>query len=86
MSALLELRRPPTAVFRYNDPTAIGDMRVIRARGLRIPDDLWVAGFDDLFFAADTNPPLTTVRQPKRLMGTMAAEILNSTSACPASW
>lgn len=76
MSALLELRRPPTAVFCYNDLTAIGAMRVARARGLRIPQDISVAGFDDLFFAADTNPPLTTVRQPKRLMGTMAAEIL----------
>ena len=76
MSALLELRHRPTAVFCYNDLTAIGAMRAIRARGLRIPQDISVAGFDDLFFSADTYPPLTTVRQPKRLMGAMAAEIL----------
>jgi len=76
MTALLELRRPPTAVFCYNDLTAIGAMRAIRARGWRVPQDVSVAGFDDLFISADTNPPLTTVRQPKMHMGELAAEIL----------
>jgi LacI family repressor for deo operon, udp, cdd, tsx, nupC, and nupG len=76
MAALLELRRPPTAVFCYNDLTAIGAMRAIRSRGLRVPQDISVAGFDDLFISADTNPPLTTVRQPKAHMGALAAETL----------
>ncbi len=76
MSALLEIRNPPTAVFCYNDLTAIGALRAIRARGLRVPADISVAGFDDLFISADTYPPLTTVRQPKVHMGTLAAETL----------
>jgi DNA-binding LacI/PurR family transcriptional regulator len=51
-------------------------MRQIRARGLRVPEDISVAGFDDLFFASYLQPPLTTVRQPMRRMGKMAMESL----------
>ncbi len=76
MEALLELRIPPTAVCCYNDMSALGAMRSIRLRGLRIPEDISVAGFDDLFIAAYTEPPLTTVRQPMRRMGQMAMEHL----------
>lgn len=86
MSALLEIRHAPTAVFCYNDLTAIGAMRAIRARGRRVPDDISVAGFDDLFISADTHPPLTTVRQPKAHMGALAAETLLKLQAgesCP---
>jgi DNA-binding LacI/PurR family transcriptional regulator len=56
--------------------SALGAMRSIRLRGLRIPEDISVAGFDDLFIAAYTEPPLTTVRQPMRRMGQMAMEHL----------
>ena len=76
MQALLALKEPPTAVCCYNDMSALGAMRVIRARGLGIPEDISVTGFDDLFFAAYTNPPLTTVHQPMRRMGKLAMESL----------
>jgi DNA-binding LacI/PurR family transcriptional regulator len=76
MEKLLALADPPTAVCCYNDMSALGAMRQIRARGLRVPDDVSVAGFDDLFFAAYTQPPLTTVRQPMRRMGQVAMESL----------
>ena len=70
------LDHPPTAACCYNDMTALGAMRAIHARGLRVPEDVSVTGFDDLFFAANLQPPLTTVRQPMRRMGEMAMENL----------
>ena len=73
---LLKIADPPTAVCCYNDMTALGAMRAIRARGLRVPEDVSVTGFDDLFFAEYLEPPLTTVRQPMRRMGEMAMENL----------
>jgi len=76
MEALLKLAEPPTAVCCYNDMTALGAMRAIRARGLRVPEDVSVTGFDDLFFAEYLEPPLTTVHQPMRRMGEMAMENL----------
>ena len=74
--ALLRLNTPPTAVCCYNDMTALGAMRAIRARGLRVPQDVSVTGFDDLFFAEYLAPALTAVRQPMRQMGQMAMENL----------
>ncbi len=76
MRKLLALSNVPTAVFCYNDLSALGALSVIRSGGLRVPDDISLVGFDDLFVATYTEPPLTTVRQPKRLMGRMAMEIL----------
>jgi DNA-binding LacI/PurR family transcriptional regulator len=76
MSALLALPHPPTAVFCYNDMTALGAIRTIRARGLRVPADVSVTGFDDLHIVQYTDPPLTTVRQPMPEMGRMAMETL----------
>jgi len=76
MNQLLALASPPTAVFCYNDVTALGVLRAIHARGLRVPADISIVGFDDLFFAQYTQPPLTTVRQPRRKMGQMAFESL----------
>jgi DNA-binding LacI/PurR family transcriptional regulator len=76
MDKLLALDLPPTAVCCYNDMSALGAMRRIRMRGLRVPEDVSVAGFDDLFFASYTQPPLTTVRQPMRRMGQLAMENL----------
>lgn len=74
--ALLALKSRPTAIFCYNDMTALGALAAIAARGLRVPDDVSVAGFDDLFVARYSAPPLTTVRQPMREMGRMALETL----------
>lgn len=73
---LLALPQPPTAVFCYNDLSALGAMRQIRNHGLRIPADISVVGFDDLYISQYMNPPLTTVRQPMRQMGRMAMETL----------
>ncbi len=73
---LLRLPAPPTAICCYNDMTALGVMRAIRARRMRVPEDVSVTGFDDLFFAVYLEPPLTTVRQPMRRMGQLAMENL----------
>ncbi len=76
MEKLLELRELPTAVFCYNDMTAIGALRVAHTHGLHVPRDISLVGFDDLFLAQYTEPPLTTVRQPKHEMGRLALEAL----------
>jgi DNA-binding LacI/PurR family transcriptional regulator len=76
MHRLLALPKPPTAVFCYNDLTALGALRAIRATGRRVPHDVSVVGFDDVLIASYTDPPLTTVRQPRRRMGTLAMESL----------
>ena len=76
MDQLLALKSPPTAVCCYNDMTALGAIRSIRMHGLRVPEDISVTGFDDLFVAAYADPPLTTVRQPMRRMGQIAMEDL----------
>jgi DNA-binding LacI/PurR family transcriptional regulator len=76
MEKLLRLPNAPTAVFCYNDLTALGVLRTIHAHQLRVPADISLIGFDDLFFASYTHPQLTTVRQPMRRMGRMAMESL----------
>jgi DNA-binding LacI/PurR family transcriptional regulator len=76
MRQLLSLRERPTAVFCYNDMQAFGALRAARESGLKVPADISIAGFDDLFFSSYTDPPLTTIRQPKQEMGCDAAEIL----------
>jgi DNA-binding LacI/PurR family transcriptional regulator len=55
---------------------AFGAMRAARSRGLRIPADISIGGFDDLFLSTYCDPPLTTIRQPKQEMGREAATIL----------
>lgn len=76
MKRLLSLPQPPTAVFARNDFTAVGAMTAIKEAGLSIPRDIAVVGFDDTPLALHTLPPLTTVRQPMRLQGQLAAELL----------
>ncbi len=76
MATLLALPHPPTAVFCYNDMSALGAIRTIRAAGLRIPHDISVVGFDDVHIMKYTDPPLTTVRQPMHEMGRLAMETL----------
>ena len=70
------MKRRPTAVFAISDMMAIGFMRAMYAAGLRVPDDVSVAGFDGIEFADYCEPPLTTVRQPREAMGRTAAELL----------
>jgi LacI family transcriptional regulator len=66
----------PDAVFAASDAMAVGAMRALREAGKRIPEDIAVAGFDDIPLAARTDPALTTVRQPIQRMGAVAAETL----------
>jgi DNA-binding LacI/PurR family transcriptional regulator len=63
-----------TAMFAFNDISAIGAVRALREAGRRVPEDVSVVGFDDIQSAAFQNPGLTTVRQPLRQMGVLAAE------------
>jgi LacI family transcriptional regulator/LacI family repressor for deo operon, udp, cdd, tsx, nupC, and nupG len=77
MHQLLSLPEAPTAVFCYNDRESLGAMRAVRECGLRVPHDISICGFDDLFLSSYTDPPLTTIRQPKREMGLMAGEMLH---------
>jgi len=73
---LLAAGRPFTALVAFNDISAIGAMRAFRDAGLRVPDDISIIGFDDIQAAAYLIPRLTTVRQPLRRMGEIAAEQL----------
>jgi LacI family transcriptional regulator len=69
---LLDLPEPPTAVFAAGDQMALGAIEALRRRGLRVPEDLSVVGFDDLPEVRWSSPPLTTVRQPLAEMGKLA--------------
>jgi LacI family transcriptional regulator/LacI family repressor for deo operon, udp, cdd, tsx, nupC, and nupG len=74
---LLARHGRPTAVFCYDDDlTALGALAAAHSAGVSVPGDLSVAGFDDLFVASYTLPPLTTIRQPLKEMGRRAAAIL----------
>lgn len=74
--ALLNLPQRPTAIFASNDVMAFGLMDAARDRGLHIPEDLSIIGFDDITEAATVFPPLTTVRQPLEQMGRTATCML----------
>jgi LacI family transcriptional regulator len=74
--AVLDLPDPPTAIFAFNDNIAIGALRAARDRGLRVPEDLSIVGFDDIEHATIVSPALTTVRQPLAEMGRTAVSLL----------
>src|SRR5262249_11958001 len=74
--ALLDLRDPPPAPLAFSDNIAIGAVRAARARGLRVPEDLSIVGFDDVELATIVTPALTTVRQPLAEMGRTAVSLL----------
>jgi LacI family transcriptional regulator len=73
---LLNLPDPPTAILSFNDNNAIGAIQAARARGLRVPEDLSVVGFDDVEGATIVTPKLTTVRQPLAEMGRTGVSLL----------
>jgi DNA-binding LacI/PurR family transcriptional regulator len=75
---------PFTALFAFNDISAIGAIQALREAGRRVPEDVSVVGLDDIQSAAFQNPGLTTVRQPLREMGTIAAETLLRRIIAPA--
>jgi LacI family transcriptional regulator len=74
--ALLDLPEPPTAIFAGCDAQAMGVYSALRARGLDIPRDISVVGFDDIPIASIVTPTLTTVRQPLMEMGRVATAML----------
>ena len=75
-SEMLDLQVPPTAIFASNDVMAMGVMDAIRSRGLRVPGDISVIGFDDIPQASMVRPALTTVNQPLEKMGRVATQKL----------
>ncbi len=66
----------PTGIFCYNDMTAIGALAALKRKGLRVPEDVSLVGFDDIPFARYVDPPLTTIHQPKEEMGRVAMQML----------
>ena len=76
MQGLLEKSRDFTAIFCFNDISAIGAIRALKDAGLRVPEDVSVVGFDDIQSAAYSTPSLTTVRQPLFEMGQRGAKVL----------
>jgi LacI family transcriptional regulator len=73
---LLRMKNRPSAIFASNDDMAAGVIKVASRHGLVVPDDLSVAGFDDIPLAYHISPSLTTIRQPMREMAELAAELL----------
>ena len=86
---MLELAEPPSALFVTNNLMAVGAIEAIHRRGLKIPGDVAIIGFDDLPWAEALDPPLTVVRQPAYEVGQAAAELLIKRlgdPAAPAAW
>jgi LacI family transcriptional regulator len=73
---LLSLPSPPTAIFSANNLTTVGVLKALRERGVRVPSDLSLIGFDDLSTGELLDPPLTAVVQPAYQLGARAAELL----------
>jgi DNA-binding LacI/PurR family transcriptional regulator len=76
LTSLLDAKVDFTALFASNDTVALGAMAALRKRGLRIPEDVAVVGYDDIPLAAYAAPPLTTLHSPAREHGRLAGEIL----------
>ena len=83
MSTLLDGKVPPTAVFCANNLMTIGALRLFRDRGVAIPDEMSVVGFDDLDLSELLNPPLTVIDRATFTLGSSAAELLRSRLATP---
>jgi LacI family transcriptional regulator len=81
MHRLLALRQRPDAVLAFNDMMALGAMHVLHERGLRVPEDVALVGFDDIPMAALASPSLTTVAMPIRELARAAAELLRERPA-----
>jgi len=73
---LLDLPEPPTAIFASNDVMAMGVLDAVRSRGLRVPEDVSIIGFDDIPQASHIHPALTTISQPLEKMGRVATQML----------
>jgi DNA-binding LacI/PurR family transcriptional regulator len=76
LNHFLNLPQRPTALFCFNDMLAIGVLNGLNMAGIRVPEDISVVGFDNIIFSAYTNPPLTTLDQPKHYIGAEAARLI----------
>ena len=74
--SFFEEKKKFTAVFCANDMIAVGAIQALKQLSLKVPDDVAVVGYDDIQMASYTDPPLTTVSQPKYDMGRLAVEML----------
>ena len=83
MQTLLKLDQPPNAVFCCNDAIAVGALRALHERGISVPNDCSLVGFDDTDMAAHAVPPLTTVRVDKELLGGEGVRLLLERIAHP---
>ncbi|BAS26051.1 LacI family DNA-binding transcriptional regulator [Limnochorda pilosa] len=75
MERLLKRGAPPSALFAFSDEMALGALQALHRAGLRVPEDVALAGFDDLALAEGVEPPLTTIAQPRFQMGWVSAEL-----------
>jgi LacI family transcriptional regulator len=75
-AALLDVPEPPTAIFAFNDALALGALFAAHQRGIRVPEDVSIVGFDDIKYATIVWPPLTTVRQPLAEIGRTGVNLL----------
>ena len=73
---LIEKKKRFTSIFAYNDMLALGAIKALHEKGIKVPEDVLVIGYDDILFASISNPPLTTVRLDKRKMGAISFELL----------
>lgn len=80
---LLDLPKPPTCIFYPDDMSALGGVNVIRQRGMRIPEDISIAGYDGLLISQILDPPFTTIWQDTDTIGKLAAEKLISLIEVP---
>jgi DNA-binding LacI/PurR family transcriptional regulator len=76
LAYFLSLHERPTALICYNDMLAVGVLKGLHQAGLRIPEEISVTGFDNILYSEYTQPPLTTIDQPKRFLGAEAARLL----------
>ena len=71
-----QLAQMPTAICCMNDEMALGAIQTIKSRGLRVPEDISVTGFDDIHYARYWDPALTTIAQPAEEIGKVAMDLL----------
>ena len=76
MNKLLSLPTPPEAIFAGNDAMAVGAYQAIYQKGLKVPDDISIIGYDDIDLSPYMIPPLTTIHQPKDKLGQQAVDQL----------
>ena len=81
----LPARERPDAIFAANDLVALGVLQALTLAGVRVPDDVAILGYDDIDFAASAAIPLSSVRQPREEMGSVATDLLLGAMEDPAA-